>query len=57
MTNLDFQSGEDESGPARIEEESDSPQDEQKKSIPHQKSVIFDIVSLRSKHRWSKWIF
>lgn len=40
-----FQSGEDDSAPARIEEESDSPQEEQKKSV-HQKSVIFNIVSL-----------
>lgn len=44
-TLFSFQSGEDDSAPARIEEESDSPQEEQKKSV-HQKSVIFNIVSL-----------
>lgn len=38
-----FQSGEDEA-PARIDEESDSPQDEQKKNV--QQNVIFNIVSL-----------
>ncbi|XP_031625393.1 inositol hexakisphosphate and diphosphoinositol-pentakisphosphate kinase isoform X8 [Contarinia nasturtii] len=35
-------SGEDDSAPARIDEESDSPQDEQKKSVS-QKSVMFSI--------------
>lgn len=39
------QSGEDDSAPARIDEESDSPQDEPRKMIQQQKSVIFDIVS------------
>lgn len=41
-----IQSGEDDSAPARIEEESDSPQEETKKSS-QPKSVIFNIVSLK----------
>lgn len=51
-----LQSGEDDSAQAQIDEESDSPQDEQKK-FPAQKSVIFNIVSFRSIFTDHIWFF